>query len=245
MPSYRYLRDIDPNDLKPEEPKELSGKEKRKNWWHYHKVWVIVGVLVFGIVGFTVYDVVTQVHPDLTVTVLSPYTLPEQLTDKLQTGLEQWVDDLNGDGQVRVQVNMLTIAIDEDAGGTDPNTQMANVVKLSGDLQTGDTMLFMMDSTAAELYQAGYGIFGLADGQIAPEDATAAELGVAFGQLPGLADMDLMLDGSDGSTLDASEYMSSFLLGVRAYYGTALDGKSEHLESWEYTQQLLQRLAEG
>jgi hypothetical protein len=33
-------------DVKPEEKPEYSPKEKRRNWLHYHKWWILLGVLL-------------------------------------------------------------------------------------------------------------------------------------------------------------------------------------------------------
>ena len=44
MASPRYTLNIKPEDLQPEQPKhEMTGKEKRENFWFYHKWHVIVG----------------------------------------------------------------------------------------------------------------------------------------------------------------------------------------------------------
>ena len=38
MASPRYTLNIKPEDLQPEQPKhEMTGKEKRENFWFYHK----------------------------------------------------------------------------------------------------------------------------------------------------------------------------------------------------------------
>ncbi len=252
MPSYQYLRDIKPEDLKPEEKKELTAREKRKNWWHYHKVWVIVGSLLLAVVGYSVFEVVTRVNPDLNVTLLAPYSLPEPLITKLEDGLETFIEDINGDGRVVARISALIItAPDTGATGTagytdmgeDPNVIIANEVKLSADLQTGESMLFLLEGTMAETYQLGYGIFGTSDGAMAPEGSPAAELGLRFANVPGLRSMDLTLEDDTGGSLDAHEVMDSYYIGLRPYYGTALEGNSEQLERWEYARGLLQAMA--
>ena len=44
MASARYTLNIDPEDLKPDEPIEYTKKQKMANWWHYN--WKIVAVIV-------------------------------------------------------------------------------------------------------------------------------------------------------------------------------------------------------
>ena len=43
MASARYTLNIDPEDLKPDEPIEYTKKQKAANWWHYN--WKIVAVI--------------------------------------------------------------------------------------------------------------------------------------------------------------------------------------------------------
>ena len=52
MASARYTLNIDPEDLKPDEPIEYTKKQKAANWWHYN--WKIVAVIavVVAVVGY-------------------------------------------------------------------------------------------------------------------------------------------------------------------------------------------------
>lgn len=71
MASYRYERDIKPEDLIPEAPRTLTKAEARANWWHYH--WHYVALLVLAVLaaGYFVWSRVTEVKPDYTVAVVS------------------------------------------------------------------------------------------------------------------------------------------------------------------------------
>ena len=40
MASYRYERDITPEDLIQETPPPLTPAQQRANWWHYHCYYV-------------------------------------------------------------------------------------------------------------------------------------------------------------------------------------------------------------
>lgn len=44
MASYRYERDIRPEDLIPDQPPQLTPAQRRANWWHYH--WYYVALLL-------------------------------------------------------------------------------------------------------------------------------------------------------------------------------------------------------
>ena len=53
------------------EEKPLSKKEKRQNWWYYHKIHLLIGLVAVLIGGYFVYDMATKVYPDYTIAVLS------------------------------------------------------------------------------------------------------------------------------------------------------------------------------
>ena len=44
----------------------MTGKEKRENFWFYHKWHVIVGIVAALMVFSFVWEIATQVHPDYT-----------------------------------------------------------------------------------------------------------------------------------------------------------------------------------
>lgn len=81
MASPRYTLNIKPEDLQPEQPKhEMTGKEKRENFWFYHKWHVIVGIVaalmefshVFSFFRYTDKELTTQ---ELTVTFSNPVSV--------------------------------------------------------------------------------------------------------------------------------------------------------------------------
>ena len=49
MASARYTLNIKPEDLKPDEPRQLTRKEKLANWWYYHRLHVGIGAAVLVI----------------------------------------------------------------------------------------------------------------------------------------------------------------------------------------------------
>lgn len=71
MASYRYERDIKPEDLIPEAPRQLTPAETRANWWHYHWYYVALVAAAVLAIGYFVWSRVTEVKPDYTVAVVS------------------------------------------------------------------------------------------------------------------------------------------------------------------------------
>ena len=141
MASPRYTLNIKPEDLQPEQPKhEMTGKEKRENFWFYHKWHVIVGIVAALMVFSFVWEIATQVHPDYTIGILTTTGVPMGTGEALAEQLKPYFDDRNGDGEVVVSVMEYTIGKDADSIA-DPNVQMANITKLSGDIDGGESML--------------------------------------------------------------------------------------------------------
>lgn len=224
MASARYTLNIKP-DAPEEPPKPMTRRQKWDNFWFYHKWHVIIGVAVALMVGLLVKDVVTKVEPDYTIGVLTTQSLPYSADETLGEKLATLCDDRNGDGKVEVQV--LEYWITEDA--IDPNTQMTMITKLMGDMQTGESMLFLTDDVA--VFEEKYGIFAYNDGT-APEDFENADItgmGVAWEDCPALAGLDLgntaTLDGSEGEPLQ--DTMKNYTLVKRVYTGSTLEGDEE------------------
>lgn len=104
MASYRYERDIKPEDLVQEESRELTPAEARANWWHYH--WYYVALIAAAVLalGYFAWQRATTVEPDDTVTVVGCTEPDEAFLSALETKLESLSEDVNGDGKIKVEV---------------------------------------------------------------------------------------------------------------------------------------------
>ena len=150
-------------------------KDKWNHFWYYYRVHVIVGLIAAAFVGFLICDMVTKVQPDYNIGVISSYLIPSDISEQLSEELEKYGCDRNGDGDVVVQVNVYEIAQGEAAENTDPNMQIAGYVKLSGDLQTGGSYIFLTDDASFVAYGTEEGMFSYLDGSIPEEGATDYE----------------------------------------------------------------------
>lgn len=105
-------------------PREYTKQEKARNWWHYHWVMVLVAVIVAVILGWLIHDMFFRVQPDVEIGYVGPQRLPEATVQSLQEALAPYCSDLNGDGQVVVQISEFTLdfATSESA---DPYSQLA------------------------------------------------------------------------------------------------------------------------
>ncbi len=156
MPSKEYLDMLKKESGDPLPPIESTKKEKAKDFWYYHRMIFIVGGFIVAFVGFLIYDILTQVHPDVEVALLTDqaYT-SESILTALEADIAPFCEDYNGDGVVTVNINLYNPSFDATDENIDPNMQMATVTKLMGDLSTMSTTIFLTDvyDEAQELYQ--------------------------------------------------------------------------------------------
>lgn len=229
MASARYTRNIQAEV--PEEKHEMTPKEKRANWWYYHKWTVIISLAAAAIVAWMGYDILTRVNPDYQVAIMSETMLPTGVMESLEANLPQFCDDRNGDGKVAVAVVEYTLS-DKEAG--DPNVRMANMTRLMADAQSGETMIFL--TKTPETYQLNYGIFADNDGKTPPEGTVPTEnFGILWKDCPALQGLPLGdITGYDGSKMTTvQEFLSDYKVMRRAFANTSLAQKEKELPRYE------------
>ena len=137
-------------DVQPDAPVELTKKQRRQNWWHYHKWYVGIGVIAVLIAGNLVWHAVTQVHPDYQIAYVGAYPLPEEEAAAWESRLSALGADCNGDGKVVVQLNQYPTGGD----GDDLMYAAASNVKLMADLDSCESYFFLLEDP--EGFQADY-----------------------------------------------------------------------------------------
>lgn len=246
MASPRYTRNIKPEDLQPDVPRELTPKEKRQNFWFYHKWHIFGGLAAALILGSIIWEIATQVEPDYTIGLLTTRGLPTGIGEALSEQLTPYFDDRNGDGEVVVNVMEYTIATSETADTVDPNLQMANVTKLMGDLDMGESMLFLTDDL--EYFEEQYMLFAYNDGSV-PEEGVKPDysrMGVRWGDCPLLAQLPLgnATDFTGAEGIAYQRFLQDFRLVQRIVYGTRLDGDEEALAYHAGCAEMFQKLTQ-
>lgn len=137
-------------DVQPDTPVELTKKQRRRNWWHYHKWHVGIGVIVILIIGNLVWHAVTQVHPDCRIAYVGAYPLSEEEAAAWESRLSALGADFNGDGKVVVRLNQYPTG----GSGDDLMYAAASNVKLVADLDSCESYFFMLEDP--EGFQADY-----------------------------------------------------------------------------------------
>lgn len=194
MARERYLLHAGEEEIN-REGAEITLKTKKDKWnnfWFYHKIHVIIGVVLALFVAYMIYDMVTKVNPDYNVAILTSQTISSEYSEQLADEMEKYGEDLNGDGQVVVQMNVFEIVQGDDAAQVDPNVQMAGIVKFQGDVQTGDSYLYLTDDDSFAAYGAEEGLFTYVDGSYPEEGAADYEnMRLPISECKGLADTEI------------------------------------------------------
>lgn len=136
-------------DIKEEhtEKRELKGMEKLANFWYHDKMWICFGLFILAVVGFIVYDTVTREKPDITIMLIADDGLSLH-ADALETVIEQYTPDLNGDGKVHVAI--MNVPLNNYSTDTMYST---NSSKFLANLQQGKIIMVITDSNTDPKYQ--------------------------------------------------------------------------------------------
>lgn len=178
----------------PEPPREYTKQENAANWWHYHWMWVVIGVVAVLLAAWIIKDTVFQTRPDVQIAYVGLHDLPADTVTALQDALTPYCTDVNGDGKVVVQVDSYTVDFDAENTSTDAYYQMAGVTRLSAELASGGkTYIFLLEDP--EGFEAQTGALQYLDGTVPddPEttDADWREMVYRWTDCPVLTGLDL------------------------------------------------------
>ena len=129
-------------DVRPEEKRELTPEEKRKNWWHYHRWHVVIGIVLVGIAANLVWNAlgIGKTEPDYTFAYVGGAALPDDTAAALESAFAALGEDLNGDGQVTVQLRQYVFKT-----GDMSREAAAAQTALMADILEGDSYFFLLE----------------------------------------------------------------------------------------------------
>lgn len=210
-------------DVKPDEKIELTAAQKRRNWWDYHKFWVLLGAVALVGCAWLVRDIFFRPGPDYQVGYVGKTALPEEVLENLRARLEELGEDVNGDGRVTVELIPYILGFDA-VSMLDVDGTSAAMTRLTVDLAAGRVYVLLLDDP--EGFQGRIGALGYLDGSAPPPDDPAygaadwTEMVYAWDGCPVLANMDLgtytrFLDLSE-QKISGQEVMAGLYVGRRA-----------------------------
>lgn len=135
--------------MKKPQMKEETRK-KIDNFWYYYKIHVLVVVFILFVAGVFIKDIVTKVDYDYSVAFVTEEIMTDEEISSIQSVLEKEAEDLNGDGEIHVEVQNYTIPQGDSA---DPQLVAAGQTKLTVDIQDGTSMIFFLSPGCYESYK--------------------------------------------------------------------------------------------
>lgn len=154
----------------PREMPDLTPQQRRDNWWRYHWLYVLAGVLAVLTAAGIAWERFARAEYDCGAALVTRYAVTQKELSALKTALEAAAEDSNSDGRVQVSVN--DIQIDYTATDLDDASirQMTtNVDKLHADFYTGQSGVFILDDP--ENFQRNRAALRYLDGSEPTEDA--------------------------------------------------------------------------
>lgn len=233
MASYRYERDIDPQEVAPRKERQYTRRERWANWWDYNLKWVIIIGIAVGFVGYCfIGQYFFTTHPDYNIAVVSPHFLPEATTTALQDCLAAYGEDLNGDGKTVVKVNVYTLNFNSNED-SDAYLDMAGTTKLSTDIQSSLSSIFLLYD--AKGFQQTTGTLRYLDGSLPQSDADNDWWNMVYrwSDCPVLTALELgdyQSDATQNASGHSQELLADFYIGMR---GAWISSSAELLEGSE------------
>lgn len=223
-------------DVKPEEKRELTKEEKRKNWWYYHKWHVGIAVVLAAIVIDIAWNALSRVEPDYKIAYVGTTRLPDETARALEAGFASLGEDLNGDGRTSAALTQYVFS------GEDPNTAMAAEVTLMADVMECESYFFLLEDP--QWFQESYHTLCYLDGSLPAEGDDSAEgTCLAWTGCPVLAGMEMgnyTIPMTDGEGVVSNQKLVSHLYLARRGFWT--EKTAEHEAGY---QALWDRLTEG
>ena len=209
-------------DVRPDQPRELTAKEKRANWWHYHKWYVVIGLVLVLALGSILRNAlgVGKVIPDVQLAYVGGSLLPADTVSALENALAQLTADANGDGRVVVRVNQYVSA----GGSGDGDAAMyayASNTTMMADLTSCDSYFFLLEDP--DTFQRNYQVLRRLDGTLPTDfDRDYENYYLSWADCPALAGLEL---GSYSETLinqtvtgDSQELLSRLYIARRGFW---------------------------
>ena len=135
--------------MKKPQMKEETRK-KIDNFWYYYKIHVLVVVFILFVASVFIKDIVTKVDYDYSVAFVTEELMTNEEISSIQSVFEREAEDLNGDGEIHVEVQNYTIPQGDSA---DPQLVAAGQTKLTVDIQEGTSMIFFLSPGCYESYK--------------------------------------------------------------------------------------------
>lgn len=211
--------------------------QKLSNFWYHYRGVVAVVVILFGVAGFFLWDVLSRPEYDLTTYLSASYPM-SIMQEPFEKVLPQYAGDLNKDGKVLVGAGAATIKAEGER--VDKQFQTANQMKVMGALMNGDPILFFVDDVSYEYMFDGQYFVDLTQYVEAGGKNTAQVKGKRFY----LKGTELGKELAKAAEISEEDFPEDLSLVFRDT--TDLDMKNDEVKkAYEYTETVVKNLING
>lgn len=231
----RSKREENPDESEITSAPELSEKQKKikkyRNWWYYHKWYVLCTVIFLGIainvIGSSL-GLWTK-SPDFQIAYIGKTELPQDTVAALEQAFASIASDFNNDGQVIVQINQYIDGIQSSDAET-AYYEYASEISLIGDISGCESYFFLMDDP--DHFQQEFQLLASPDGSCPSEtDYSIEDKVIAWSDCSVLSELELgtystIIMGEPVSG-NSQDLISGLYLGRRCFF---TDDITDHAE---------------
>lgn len=211
--------------IQSENPKNLTGKEKWKNWWHYYKWYVVCGIILLAIAVDLIGNALGlfRKSPDFQIAYVGNTEFPPGTAAALENIFSSMQElDFNGDGEVIVRINQYPNGLQK----TDINNAYygySSEIALIGDISDCESYFFLMDDP--DYFQREYQLLADSNGNCpADTDYSADNKAVLWSDCPALSEI---ASFAEAAASGSQEFLSGLYIGRRCFYTDALSENAE------------------
>lgn len=222
-----------------------TAKDKRANWWFYHKNHLIIGIIMTIVVGSLIYSIASKVNPDYTIALITSYNLPEEVLSAMEEHIAPYADDRNGDGRAVVEINSYVFG--DVASSSDFQARQAAYARFAGDTSMGTCIIYMHDSTGFANLEGDFpGFFQYNDGSPMPDEARDFENAMRdWSEFQGLADFAASSQLEKWTPEVLEELCGRLRVSVRTAVDSNLESSDKLMAYYADSLALLDRLEAG
>ncbi len=192
--------EIEP-EAKPSEValKPVTFKDKLQNFWYHYKVHTIMIICVALVLAIAVTQCATRERFDFSVLYFTYTPTMDVQLDGVEKYFEKYATDINGDGEVNVQVINCSVGdSDRDASRNTMFTKVQSIVAADN-----TTLLYLVDEKAAQYFEDAFDISIFAEGPITLGEDFYKQ--AVDEQMPLPEDLMLGLRITDNTTFEGNE----------------------------------------
>lgn len=117
-----------------------------KNHFYYLKWYILGGIIALGLGIFLIFDLTSREKFDYYVYLANSTGATSEMQSAVRAVFSQYADDLDGDGEVKVQV----IDLSYDFSSSDSQLAVAKASQLGGEMNSGGHFIFLYDNAYYE-----------------------------------------------------------------------------------------------